>query len=104
MIETDKYGVYHANNEGYCSWAEFAKEIFRQNNKDVLVNAVTTEEYYAPQYAKAKEKGEELVIAHRPKNSKLSKDKLVDNDFALLPHWKDAVRRYSKELKLKNQG
>lgn len=104
MIETDKYGVYHANNEGYCSWAEFAKEIFRQNNKDVLVNAVTTEEYYAPQYAKAKEKGEELVIAPRPKNSKLSKDKLVDNDFALLPHWKDAVRRYSKELKLKNQG
>lgn len=102
MLESDKYGVYHANNEGYCNWAEFAEEIFRQNNKDVKVNNVTTEEYYAQKYEEAKEKGEELHMANRPKNSKLSKEKLLDNDFALLPHWKDAVRRYSKELKLSN--
>ena len=102
MSETDKYGLYHANNEGYCNWAEFAEEIFRQNNRDVLVHHLTTEDYYAPQYEKAKAEGKTLVVADRPRNSKLSKDKLIDNDFALLPSWKDAVRRYSKELKLSN--
>ena len=86
MAETEKYGLYHANNEGYCNWAEFAEEIFRQNDKNVKVNYVTSEEY--PQKA------------NRPKNSKLSKNALVDNDFDLLPAWQDAVRRYSKELKI----
>ena len=86
MARTEKYGLYHANNEGYCNWAEFAEEIFRQNKKDVKVNHVTSEEY--PQKA------------YRPRNSKLSKNALIDNDFDLLPSWKDAVRRYSKELKL----
>ena len=86
MAGTEKYGLYHANNEGYCNWAEFAEEIFRQNKKDVKVNHVTSEEY--PQKA------------YRPRNSKLSKNALIDNDFDLLPGWKDAVRRYSKELKL----
>ena len=86
MAGTEKYGLYHANNEGYCNWAEFAEEIFRQNNKEVKVNHVTSEEY--PQKA------------YRPRNSKLSKNALIDNDFDLLPGWKDAVRRYSKELKL----
>ncbi len=85
MAGTEKYGLYHANNEGYCNWAEFAEEIFRQNKKDVKVNHVTSEEY--PQKA------------YRPRNSKLSKNSLIDNDFDLLPAWKDAVRRYSKELK-----
>lgn len=102
MAETEKYGLYHANNEGYCNWAEFAEEIFRQNGKDVKVNHLSTEEYYAPQYAKAEAEGKKLVVADRPRNSMLSKEKLIDNDFALLPHWKDAVRRYSKELKLTN--
>ena len=88
MAGTEKYGLYHANNEGYCNWAEFAEEIFRQNNKDVKVNYVSSEEY--PQKA------------YRPRNSKLSKNALIDNDFDLLPGWKDAVRRYSKELKLNN--
>lgn len=88
MAGTEKYGLYHANNEGYCNWAEFAEEIFRQNKKDVKVNHVTSEEY--PQKA------------YRPRNSKLSKNALIDNDFDLLPGWKDAVRRYSKELKLNN--
>ena len=104
MAGTEKYGLYHANNEGYCNWAEFAEEIFRQNGKDVIVNHLSTEDYYAPQYEKAAKEGKELHIADRPRNSKLSKDCLIDNDFALLPSWKDAVRRYSKELKLKNQG
>lgn len=89
MIETEKYGLYHTNNEGYCNWAEFAKEIFRQNKKNVKVNYVTSEEY--PQKA------------YRPRNSKLSRDALIDNDFDLLPNWKDAVRRYSKELKLEKK-
>ena len=89
MAGTEKYGLYHANNEGYCNWAEFAEEIFRQNDKDVIVHHVTSEEY--PQKA------------YRPRNSKLSKNALIDNDFDLLPSWKDAVRRYSKELKITKQ-
>lgn len=101
MSETEKYGLYHANNEGYCNWAEFTEEIFRQNNKDVLVHYVTTEEYYEPQYKKAEAEGRELHVAYRPRNSKLSKNRLIDNGFDLLPSWKDAVRRYSKELELK---
>lgn len=86
MSETEKYGLYHANNSGYCNWAEFAEEIFRQNNMDVKVNHITSDEY--PQKA------------NRPKNSKLSKSALVDNDFEMLPAWQDALRRYIKELKL----
>ena len=89
MIETEKYGLYHTNNEGYCNWAEFAEEIFRQNKRNVKVNHVTSEEY--PQKA------------YRPRNSKLSRDALIDNDFDLLPNWKDAVRRYSKELRLEKK-
>lgn len=71
MIQTEKYGIYHATNEGYCSWAEFAKEIFYQAEKSVKVNAISTEEY--------------LTRAVRPKNSKMSKQKLIDNGFSLLP-------------------
>lgn len=88
MIETEKYGIYHATNEGYISWAEFAKEIFRQSNKKVKVNFVTTEEY------------KKLVPnqASRPLNSKLSKNSLDENGFNRLPDWKDALKRYLKEL------
>ena len=88
MIETDKYGIYHATNEGYISWAEFAEEIFRQANKQVKVNHVTTEEYLkmVPQQAK------------RPLNSRMSKDSLDKAGFKRLPDWKDALSRYLKEL------
>ena len=88
MIETDKYGIYHATNEGYISWAEFAEEIFRQANKNVKVNYVTTEEYLklVPQQAK------------RPLNSRMSKDSLDKAGFKRLPDWKDALNRYLKEL------
>lgn len=66
MIETDKYGTYHATNEGYISWAEFTKEIFNQAGKNVKVNPVTTEEYLklVPNQAK------------RPLNSRMSKKSL----------------------------
>ena len=88
MIETDKYGIYHATNEGYISWAEFAEEIFKQANKNVKVNHVTTEEYLkmVPQQAK------------RPLNSRMSKESLDKAGFKRLPDWKDALNRYLKEL------
>ncbi len=86
MIQTDKYGRYHATNEGLCSWYEFACEIFRAAGMDeVKVTPVTTAEYPA---AKAK----------RPMNSRISKEKLSDNGFERLPEWQDAVARYLKEI------
>jgi dTDP-4-dehydrorhamnose reductase len=84
MIQSDKYGIYHASNEGFCSWAEFAKEIFDRVNKDVKIHYILTEEY--PTRAK------------RPKNSRMSKNKLVENGFKPLPAWQDAVGRYLEEL------
>lgn len=89
MIETNKYGIYHATNEGYLSWAEFAEEIFKLVHKNVKVNYVTTEEYLklVPQQAK------------RPLNSRMSKKSLDLNGFKRLPDWHDALKRYLKELK-----
>lgn len=88
MIETDKYGIYHATNEGYLSWAEFAREIFKQKGLNVKVNDVTTEEYLkmVPQQAK------------RPLNSRMSKDSLDNAGFKRLSVWQDALSRYLKEL------
>lgn len=87
MIQTEKYGYYHATNEGgYISWADFAIEIFKQANKNVKVNRVTTEEYG-------------VSIAKRPFNSRLDKTKLVENGFIPLPDWKDALSRYLNEIK-----
>ena len=88
MAQTEKYGIYHATNENYCSWAEFAEYIFKTNNKNVTVNKVTTEEYL---------KLTGTTQAYRPKNSKLSKKTLEEN-FFLLPSWEDAINRSSKEL------
>lgn len=86
MIETDKYGYYHATNEGgYISWADFAKEIFRQANCNVEVIPVTTEEYG-------------LSKAARPFNSRLDKSNLIKNGFKSLPTWQDALNRYLKEI------
>ncbi|MBQ3296195.1 dTDP-4-dehydrorhamnose reductase [Candidatus Saccharibacteria bacterium] len=90
MIETDKYGYYHATNEGgYISWAEFAEEIYKDAGMDVEVKAVTTAEYEA-KAGKA--------VAKRPFNSRLDKAKLVENGFKPLPDWKDAVKKYIAEL------
>ena len=86
MIQTDKYGYYHATNEGgYISWADFADEIFRQAGKKVVVDRVTTAEYG-------------VSIAKRPANSRLDKKRLVERGFDPLPDWKDALSRYLKEL------
>lgn len=84
MIQTEKYGVYHASNEGFCSWAEFATETFQQASIGVIVNAISTEEY--------------PTRAVRPKNSRMSKQKLIDNGFAPLPKWQDALKHYLNEL------
>lgn len=91
MSQTDKYGIYHANNEGYCSWAEFAKYIMESNGKKCEIKPVTTEKYLELTSSKQ---------AYRPRNSKLDKSKLVLSGFEPLPSWQDAVDRYSKELKL----
>ncbi len=86
MVQTDKYGYYHATNEGgYISWADFAEEIFKQANKDVTVHRATTAEYG-------------VSIAKRPFNSRLDKSKLAENGFEPLPGWKDALRRYLMEI------
>ena len=86
MIETEKYGYYHATNEGgYISWYDFTCEIFRQAGYTTKVIPVTTEEYG-------------LSKAARPFNSRLAKGKLVENGFTPLPTWQDALARYLKEL------
>ena len=84
MIMTDKYGIYHATNEGECCWADFSRAIFAAAGKQMTVKNVTTEEYGAK--------------APRPANSRMSKDKLTENGFARLPHWQDALERYLKEI------
>lgn len=88
MAETEKYGYYHATNEGgYISWYDFTCEIYRQAGMDTKVVPVTTEEYG-------------LSIAARPFNSRLDKSKLTEAGFTPLPDWKDAVARYLKEADL----
>lgn len=90
MIETDKYGYYHATNEGgYISWYDFTKEIYKVAGLKTKVTPVTTEEYG-------------LSKAARPFNSRLEKKKLVENGFEPLPTWQDAVERYIKELDMNN--
>ena len=84
MILTDKYGIYHATNEGICNWYEFACEIFRQAGMKVDVAPVPASEY--PTKAK------------RPENSRMSKAKLTENGFVRLPSWQDALERYLKEI------
>ena len=80
MVLTDKYGVYHATNEGICTWYEFACEIFRLAGIEMEVAPVSSDEYPAK--------------AKRPENSRMSKDKLEANGFERLPAWQDALKRY----------
>lgn len=85
MIQTDRYGRYHATNEGECSWYEFAVEIFRQAGMDgVTVTPVSSSEFAAK--------------AVRPENSRMSKEKLSANGFTRLPDWQDALSRFLKEI------
>ena len=80
MVLTDKYGIYHATNEGICTWYEFACEIFRLAGIEMEVAPVSSDEYPAK--------------AKRPENSRMSKDKLEANGFERLPAWQDALKRY----------
>lgn len=84
MIMTESYGVYHATNEGICSWAELAEEVFRISGKKVRVKHVATEEYGAK--------------AWRPKNSRLSKEKLSESGFERLPCWRDSLEKYVESI------
>ena len=84
MIQTEKYGVYHATNEGFCSWYDFACSIFKEAGVKVNVVPVTSAEYGAK--------------ANRPMNSRMSKEKLTQNGFERLPSWEDALKRYITEL------
>lgn len=86
MIQTEKYGIYHATNEGFCSWAELAEAVFAAAGRDTRVQRVTTEEYAAK--------------APRPKNSRLSRAKLTEQGFSRLPPWQDAVKRFLSELNI----
>ena len=96
LIDTDRYGIYHCTNNGFCSWAEFADYILKDTETKVL--PVTTEEYYKPKYEDAKSKGITLHIAERPMVSKLDKCKLMRNNISMTPTWQDAVDRYKQEL------
>ena len=84
MAASEKFGTYHATNEGFCSWAEFTREIFDQAGLDVEVEGIPTSEYPTP--------------ARRPFNSRLSKKSLDEAGFDRLPTWQDAVKRYLAEL------
>ncbi len=88
MVLTDRYGFYHATNEGIISWYEFAVAIFKAAGIDMKVNPVSSAEYPAK--------------AKRPSNSRMSKEKLSENGFKRLPSWQDALERYIKALKDNN--
>ncbi|WP_088013331.1 dTDP-4-dehydrorhamnose reductase [Gottfriedia acidiceleris] len=85
LMKSDKYGIYHATNEGFTSWADFAKEIFKQTDRIILVKSISSEGY--------------PTRAARPKNSRLLKQKLVESGFHALPSWQDALARYLVQLK-----
>ncbi len=86
IIMSEKYGVYHATNEGFCSWAEFAEEIFKAAGCKTKVNPISAKEYPAK--------------AVRPENSRMSKVTLEENGFKKLPAWQDAVKRFLAENNL----
>lgn len=88
MVQTEEYGIYHATNEGTCSWYEFACAIFKEAGIQVKVIPVTTEEYGAK--------------AKRPANSRMNNDKLTAHGFEKLPSWQDALARYVKILMSEN--
>lgn len=85
MVESDKYGIYHATNEGFCSWYEFAKEIFEYKNIDISLSSIKTSQY--------------ITKANRPLNSRLNKNKIYACGFKPLRHWKDALHDYLDNLK-----
>ena len=93
LSQTDNYGTYHVTNEEFCSWAEFAEYIFKINDIKTKINKVTTEEYLKLTNSKQ---------AYRPKNSRLDKNELYEIGLDYMPSWKDAAKRYCKELKIRS--
>ncbi|XZF75624.1 dTDP-4-dehydrorhamnose reductase [Bacillus sp. AL-1R] len=89
LMKSDQFGIYHATNEGFTSWADFAKEIFKQTDRKTFVKSIASEDY--------------PTRATRPKNSRLSKQKLVDNGFQSLPSWQDALARYLVQLNKRDE-
>ncbi|MEK5490579.1 dTDP-4-dehydrorhamnose reductase [Paenibacillus sp. FSL R7-0297] len=89
MIGTTNYGTYHVTNEGYCSWAEFAVEIFKQSGLKTKVNFITSDKFPS--------------VVKRPKNSILSKKSLYEGRFQPLPEWKDALKRYLIEIGIRKE-
>jgi dTDP-4-dehydrorhamnose reductase len=85
LVESEKFGVYHATNEGICSWYDFAVEIFKQAGLNVKVKPLTSDQFPRP--------------AARPKYSVLSKKKIIDQGFKALPNWKDALSLHLRELR-----
>lgn len=88
MVQTEKYGFYHATNEGICTWYEFACEIFKTAGVDIKVSPCTSDQFPAK--------------AKRPSNSRMNKDKLTQNGFDKLPAWQDALSRYIETLRENN--
>jgi dTDP-4-dehydrorhamnose reductase len=88
LMETEKYGIYHATNDGVCSWYEFAVEIFKQAGLNVKVNPLSTDQFPRP--------------AARPKYSVLSKKKIEEQGLTPLRNWKDALSAYLEEANEKN--
>ncbi|MCR6784771.1 MULTISPECIES: dTDP-4-dehydrorhamnose reductase [Bacillus cereus group] len=84
LVQTDKYGVYHGSNSGVCSWYEFAKEIFKQSNIEIVVNPLKTEDFPRP--------------AARPKYSVLDKGMIEENGFESFQNWKEALKDFLKKL------
>lgn len=84
MALSEKYGTYHATNEGICSWAEFAEEIMKQSNIDCIINEILSSDYKSQ--------------AKRPLNSRMSKKSLIDNQFNKMPNWKHAINRFLNEI------
>lgn len=84
MVQSTNYGVYHATNEGVCSWADFARKIFEYSGKNVAVHSIDSKNY--------------TTKAARPLNSKMNKNCLTENGFSRLPSWEDALFRYLKEI------
>lgn len=85
MAESEKYGVYHGTNEGFCSWAEFAEEIMKKANLNCKINYIPTSAYKAKTI--------------RPLNSKLSKQSIYNSGFKTLPHWKDSLEKFLNEYR-----
>lgn len=85
MAATERYGTYHATNEGFCSWYDFAKKIMELSGIGCNIKPIASKDYPSP--------------AKRPQNSRLSKEKLVQNGFYKLPPWEDALKRFIKALR-----